>query len=144
MNGVASIRYAGGGVMLPAQSPYDRETLLACLCHRLRQSGAVQLELDGRRWSITSRTATVPPSCTLCGRAARLYGIGGTRVDGPICAACLAALLRVAPGGSGALDPLLADDEPLRDAAGVAATSTFATSAPAARKGETRSWLRSI
>lgn len=136
MKGVARIRYRDGGLMLPVQSPYDRELLLASLCHRLQRSGVVQLELDGRRWSMSFRAALDATDCAVCSRTARLYGISDARVDGPVCAACLAALLRVEPAAPGATE------QPRRGAVAAGGSPLRAAAAPAARTG-VFAWARS-
>ena len=133
MTGVARIRFAGGGIMLPARSPYDRETLWSALRHALHRRGAVQLDLDGRHWRLSWQQAG---ECAGCQREAPRYAINGGAGD-PLCAACLAARLSLAAAAPAADTAFLAADAPLP---GVAAAGGSHSRAPGARQQESSPW----
>ena len=141
MTGVARIRFAGGGLMLPARSAYDREMVLAALRHSLHRSGTVQFDLDGRSWVLTCPAPAEPADCARCLRTGRLYGFDDRRVGGPVCATCLAAVLSVTPAASRAAPAAPAEDDPLPGAAAGGAPSAARTrSAPQARREEIHPW----
>jgi hypothetical protein len=144
MKGVARISDTGGGVVMPARSPYDRELLLDCLRQRLHRNASVRLELDGRRWSVTLLAGQPLPDCARCQRAARLYGINDARAGGPVCAACLGVLLHALPDVRPRAGAVHFPDDPLPDAAaGGAPPSSATTSSPTVFRQERQPWPRS-
>lgn len=52
MNGVAHIIFLGGGTVLPARDPYERELLREHVMDRARRKGQVQIFIDGRAWIV--------------------------------------------------------------------------------------------
>jgi hypothetical protein len=66
---IAHVSFPGGGMFLPARSPYDRQMLVEHVTNRVRSKGRVQVLLDEQRWMVYlnrgPRTA-----CSNCGRAA--------------------------------------------------------------------------
>lgn len=133
MNGVARIRHAAGGIILPSRTPYDRETVIDALRHALHRHGAVQLDLDGRHWRLSAHEHGV---CAACHRASPRYGIAGGRGHGPLCAACLGARLSLTPGEA-AFDPSSLAAVPLP---GAASAGVSHSGAPRARHQERSSW----
>ena len=87
MKDVAHIWFDGGGLIMPAQTPYERQLLVEHLEVSTKQHGSVRLELNRRHWTISRNTRpdTVCGSCsrsrddltyrfdgqTLCGQCAR-------------------------------------------------------------------------
>ena len=67
MSGVAHIAFPGGGIFLPVQSPYDRQTLVEYVAVRVRSKGQVQVTLDNRCWSVRLCNATAAVTCAGCG-----------------------------------------------------------------------------
>ena len=84
--GVAHVSFAGGGVFLPADTPYERETLRDYVAHSVRAYGRVQVLLARRRWRIDGRRA-VPAACAGC--RATLEGPCPAAADGRGAAYCL-------------------------------------------------------
>ena len=114
MSVVARVRFADGGVVMPARSPYDREIVLATVRHCVRRHAAVELELDGRRWRLAA-VAGAPAGCARCLRVARLVEVGAA---GAVCPTCLAAILSLtAAAAPAAAAGAAIADEPLRGAA---------------------------
>ncbi len=52
MNHIAHMSFQGGGLLLPAHTPYEREVLVECVEAATKRYGRVQLEVDGRQWTI--------------------------------------------------------------------------------------------
>jgi len=78
-SGVAHLSFAGGGLFLPARSPYDRQTLAEHIASRARRNGQVQVLVDDRRWLVYRRSAASAAVCTHCGAsslASACYAIG--------------------------------------------------------------------
>ena len=53
MNDIAHLSFRGGGLILPAQTPYERELLVESVEASTKRHGSILLELNGRRWSIS-------------------------------------------------------------------------------------------
>ena len=68
MNGVADVRFAGGGIVLPAREPYDRELLVEHVAERVRRKGVVCVAVHGRTYSVHRIDDTVTAACTRCRR----------------------------------------------------------------------------
>jgi hypothetical protein len=87
MRRVAHISFEGGGLILPTQTPYQRELLIEHVELSAKGRGSVHLRLDDRQWTVTSKNgrSEACASCnqrpdkltfrfeghTLCGRCAR-------------------------------------------------------------------------
>ncbi len=69
MRGIAHISFAGGGLVLPAANPYDREILFDHIAHRTRSKGAVRVTVDDSSWSVRYNDGSLAPFCAACGRA---------------------------------------------------------------------------
>jgi hypothetical protein len=63
----AHLIFRGGGMFLPANTPYERELLIECVESTSKRYGQLRLEIDGRRWSI-HRAMTPLPVCEACSR----------------------------------------------------------------------------
>ncbi len=69
-NGVAHISFVGGGVFLPARSPYDRQMLAEHIGERVQAKGQVQVLMGDRRWIIHRNRGPLAARCARCGMAA--------------------------------------------------------------------------
>jgi len=69
MTGIAHVSFRGGGMFLPARSPYDRQTLIEHITDRVRAKGDVQVLLHGQRWMVHLHRGQPPAYCTCCGTA---------------------------------------------------------------------------
>jgi len=45
-NGIAHISYHGGGVFLPARTPYDRELMVDCVADLVPAKGVIQVIVE--------------------------------------------------------------------------------------------------
>lgn len=52
MKGVAHISFAGCGLILPAYTPYERQLLVEQVEVSTRRHGSVQVDFNGRHWTI--------------------------------------------------------------------------------------------
>lgn len=66
MIGAAHVTFAGGGIVLPAREPYDREVLVDHVTERVGRKGIVRVVIDGRTWNVRRIDDTVPAPCTRC------------------------------------------------------------------------------
>ncbi len=64
--GVAHVSFPGGGIFLPARTPYDRETLMEYVTHTVHVNGRVQVLVDDRRWLVRGRRGTAAGRCAGC------------------------------------------------------------------------------
>jgi hypothetical protein len=66
--GIAHVSSPGGGIFLPARTPYDRETLVEYVAHNVHAQGRGQVLVEEQRWLVDCRGVGRPPvSCTGCG-----------------------------------------------------------------------------
>jgi len=63
----AHLTFRGGGMFLPANTPYERELLVECVEAASRRYGLLRLEVDGCRWAIHRAIAPLPV-CKACSR----------------------------------------------------------------------------
>ena len=70
-SGIAHMSFRGGGIFLPARSPYDRQILIEYVTDRVRAAAEVQVLLDGQRWLVQLHRGRPAACCTCCGSAAR-------------------------------------------------------------------------
>ncbi len=85
MNGMAHVSFEGGGLIVPAQTPYERQLLCEHAEASTRQHGSVQLSLNGRLWTL-SLNAGAREVCATC---AWSLGNLSYRFDGQtLCARC--------------------------------------------------------
>lgn len=89
MNDNASISFNGGGMILPADTPYERELLVAHVEACTTQHGCIRLKINGHHWTITMNHAP-RAACVSCsqwpdglmypgGSTGRFYVLSGRR-----------------------------------------------------------------
>jgi hypothetical protein len=66
-NGVAHISFVGGGLFLPARTPYDRELMIDYVAERVRSKGTIQVIVDERRWTVQRCARVRGRDCPSCG-----------------------------------------------------------------------------
>lgn len=71
MKGVALISFAGGGIIVPAKTPYDRELLFEHVSSLAKRYGQVHLALTGGRWEVVAVAASDPATCRRCTQPVR-------------------------------------------------------------------------
>ncbi|MBI4516424.1 MAG: hypothetical protein HY699_11490 [Deltaproteobacteria bacterium] len=66
MNGTAHITFKGGGLILPARTPYERELLVEYIEASVRRHGRLLLDVNRGQWTISKRQGlrTVCASCS--------------------------------------------------------------------------------
>jgi len=64
MNDIAHLSFRGGGMVLPANTPYERELLVECVEATTKRYGRLRLEVDGQHWTI--RRSNGIPVCGSC------------------------------------------------------------------------------
>ena len=88
LDGIAHVSFPGGGMFLPARSPYDRQLLVEHVAARVRAERRVQVLVDDRRWIVHLNPTSAPVVCSRCGGALLLschsLGAGG----GAYCVKC--------------------------------------------------------
>jgi hypothetical protein len=94
-NGIAHVSFAGGGMFVPARSPYDRQLLMESILTRARVKGQVQVLLDGQRWMVYGRVRTGAVCCAQCGFAVDSACYLVPRDGTPYCVSC--AFVELAP-----------------------------------------------
>jgi hypothetical protein len=86
--------HQAGTLILPVETPYDREVLLEELGMNARLRGQVELELRHRRWRVSLCKRASASTCAACGKTIR----GLVFSSGPLrsCGRCVTADLRAA------------------------------------------------
>ncbi len=66
-SGVAHVSFLGGGLFLPARTPYDRQMLVEHVVERAQAKGRVQVLVDDRRWLVSLSRGDLAFRCARCG-----------------------------------------------------------------------------
>jgi hypothetical protein len=69
-NGIAHISFPGGGVFLPARSPYDRQLLAEHIGERVQAKGQVQVLMREQCWIVRRKLGAQAACCNRCGMTA--------------------------------------------------------------------------
>ena len=84
MKGVAHISFEGGGLIVPAQTPYEREMLFEHVEVSTKRYGRVWLDVNRGHWTISLRNGD-REACASCSRWLNLI----YRFDGQtLCGQC--------------------------------------------------------
>src|SRR5947208_3275352 len=67
--GVAHVSFSGGGMFVPARSPYDRQLLVEHVLDGVRRRGNVQVLVDDQRWLVHLLRDDCMVACWRCGCA---------------------------------------------------------------------------
>lgn len=65
MNDIARLSFKGGGVILPVHTSYERELLVEHVEASTKRHGHILLEVNGRRWTISTSNG-LRPVCVSC------------------------------------------------------------------------------
>ena len=68
-NGIAHVSYHGGGMFLPARTPYERQMLIEHVVDRARTRGQVQVLVDEQRWLVHAKRGRLSVCCERCSSA---------------------------------------------------------------------------
>jgi hypothetical protein len=83
----AHLKFAGGGLFLPASTPYEREMIREHLLDHLRHEENLQLNIGHKTWLVERSSAEHPIRCGTCKR--QLVAALHTRAsDTYYCVAC--------------------------------------------------------
>ena len=85
--GIAHVSFVGGGIFLPARSPYDRQVLTEHVLSRVRAKGKVQVLIDDQRWMV-QRPSSGLADCSHCGCAVNSACYLGAGSGTPYCLTC--------------------------------------------------------
>ena len=88
MTGIAHVSFPGGGIFLPARSPYDRQMLVEHVNDRVRIKGQVQVLVDDRRWMVHLRRGSLAACCASCGDPADSACYATGHGDAAYCVHC--------------------------------------------------------
>ena len=66
--GVAHVSYKGGGLCVPARSPYDRQLLAEQVVYCTRTRGMVQVLVNDDRWLVHMPASGPRDDCSGCGQ----------------------------------------------------------------------------
>ena len=67
--GIAHVSFVGGGIFLPARSPYDRQVLAEHVNERVRAKGQVQVLMGDQLWMVHRSRNAAATCCARCGMA---------------------------------------------------------------------------
>jgi hypothetical protein len=83
MKSVAHISFEGGGLIVPAQTPYERELLFEHVEMSTKRHGCVRLDVNRGHWTISLRNGD-REACTSCSRWLDnlIYRFGGQTLCG--------------------------------------------------------------
>ncbi len=91
MRGIAHISFQGGGLIVPAHTPYERQLLFEHVELFTKRRGGVRLSLNGRLWTICVKAG----SREVCAVCPRLLDTLTYQLDGlTLCARCARHALR--------------------------------------------------
>lgn len=68
MKDVAHISFEGGGLIMPAHTPYERQMLIEHLEVSAKRHGRIRLDMNRRRWTISMNNGA-GEVCTSCTRS---------------------------------------------------------------------------
>ena len=107
MNDIAHLSFRGGGLILPAHTPYERELLVECVETTTKRHGRLRLEVGGRQWSIRM-SGGLRPVCVSCSQwPDDLTYPGGSSGAFSVVSSCAAPCMEITCG--------LAQIEPMRE-----------------------------
>lgn len=68
MKDMAHISFEGGGLIVPARTPYERQLLIEHLEVATNRHGHVRLDINRQRWTVSVNGGAGEP-CTICARS---------------------------------------------------------------------------
>jgi len=86
MRGVARISFQGGGLFLPAKTPYERELLFEHVNEYTKRHGQVRLDFSRKEWLVRLK-ASPAEICAACRQP--LENLAYTRGDRTLCGQCV-------------------------------------------------------
>lgn len=86
--GVAHVSFKGGGLCLPARSPYDRQVLVEEVKAHARTKGVVQILVDNDRWLVHAQRGRTGMRCACCNGWADSACYSHAHGEAPFCVKC--------------------------------------------------------
>jgi hypothetical protein len=71
-SGIAHISFPGGGFILSARTPYDRQIFIEHVLDRVHVMGELRVLLDDQRWLVRAQRSRPIIPCTHCGATVQL------------------------------------------------------------------------
>jgi hypothetical protein len=88
----AHISFLGGGMVLSAATPYERQLLVEHILGQVRSKRQIQVRADRRHWMIELADEQQPAMCERCGRTILDAVCRGRRGESPQCVGCALAV----------------------------------------------------
>ncbi len=85
---VAQMQFPGGGRVMPADSPYDRQLLRELVPTLVQGGDTLQLRLDENEWIVT-RLSGAGRSCTACAQPLRVLRCRRENDPTALCIECV-------------------------------------------------------
>ncbi len=86
--GIAHVSFRGGGIFLPARSPYDRQTLIEYVTDLVGAKRDVQVLLQDRRWIVHPHRGQPPAYCAGCGTSTHCTCQPAADLEATYCVNC--------------------------------------------------------
>lgn len=84
----AHITFVGGGFLLPARTPYDRQILTEHVLNRARHVEQLQVKVGRKTWLVDRPHEQRPFVCGLCKRQLRVAALHAPPSENVYCVAC--------------------------------------------------------
>jgi hypothetical protein len=84
----ALITFVGGGLLLPARTPYDRQVLREHVLNRARNVEQLQVKVGRKTWLVDRPHEQRPLVCGLCKRQLTVAALHAPPSENVYCVAC--------------------------------------------------------
>jgi hypothetical protein len=85
---IAHVTYAGGGLVLPADTPYDRQLLRENVLDTVRREGKVRISVGKITWMVERPSEDRFSGCHACKRQLLVAALHASGTDTTFCATC--------------------------------------------------------
>ncbi len=86
--GTAYIVFAGGGLILPAQTPYDRQVLREHVLNRAHHKEDLRIDVDRRTWLVDRSDERRKSLCERCKRQITVAALHAPHSTICLCVSC--------------------------------------------------------
>ena len=87
-SGIAHVSFSGGGIFLPARTPYDRQMLVEHVVDRAHSRGQVQVLLGEQRWMVHAKRGALALCCSSCSNTVDAACYSSPQSSGALCVRC--------------------------------------------------------
>ena len=84
----AHLTFAGGGMLLPASTPYERQVLREYALNLIRSKQNVRIEVDRKTWLLECLSGERSALCRRCKQELKVAALHRAGHKGRYCAAC--------------------------------------------------------